>query len=168
LDIRNGITRSQANDLLKQELEKAKKSASRAAGWSKMLPAEQNFWIDLTYNGGPQAIKKSPKAMAASREGYTAEAMIKSLDYIKSGGKSIKGLFKRRITAYNRAAKEIPGVPIIEEATWGKQAKVKFAHQVKSTKVSKAFTKKFNATGDGWWKVASTTGVQGDEKLTIE
>lgn len=169
LDIREGITRKQAEGLLNQELDQAKVSAEKKVpSWNKMLPVEQRFWTDLRYNGGPKVFSKSPKAMAAAKEGYTAEAMIKSLDFIKSGNKSVKGLFLRRIEAYNQAAQELPGVPKIEKITWGKQAKVKFAHQIKSTKVSKSFTNRVNKTGNGWFTISTTSGVKGEETMKIK
>ena len=160
VDLRKGIDLNTANALLYQELEKAQDLCkAQVPNWEKTTPMEKFFWIDLAYNSGPETFKKSPKAMAAAKAGYTAEAAIKSLDFIYSGKGQMKGLFNRRIESYNEMAKELPGVPLIEEAEWGEEVKVKFAHKVQSTKVSNAFTNKINNTGDGWFTV--TKGVKG-------
>ena len=163
IDLRKGITRETANHLLFQELEKSRELCrTQMPGWDKMSPMEKFFWNDLAYNSGDQTFVKSPKAVKAAKEGYTAEAAIKSLDFIKSGNKPMRGLFNRRIQSYNELAKELPGVPMIEEAEWGEDIRVKFAHQIKSTKVSKAFTKKVNDSTEGWFTVAK--GEKGSKR----
>lgn len=163
IDLRKGISRDVANSLLYQEIEKARETCrTQMPNWDNMTPMEKFFWNDLAYNSGPETFNKSPNAVKAAKAGYTAEAAIKSLDFIGSGHKQVKGLFDRRIKSYNKMAQELPGVPEIEEAEWGEQVRVKFAHQIKSTKVSKAFTNKINGSTDGWFTV--TKGEKGRKR----
>jgi len=163
IDLRKGISRDTAMTLLHQELEKSREVCkAQMPGWDKMTPMEKFFWTDLAFNSGKDTFKKSPKAVKAAKEGYTAEAAIKSLDFIHSGKVQMRGLFNRRIASYNQMAKELPGVPEIEEAEWGEEVRVKFAHKVKSTKVSKAFANKINKSTDGWFTV--TKGKKGRKR----
>lgn len=160
IDLRKGISRDTAMTLLHQELEKARDVCkAQMPGWDKMTPMEKFFWNDLAFNSGPEVFKKSPKAVKAAKAGYTAEAAMRELDFIHSGKKQMRGLFNRRIASYNQMAKELPGVPEIEEAEWGEDVRVKFAHRVESTKVSKAYAKKINDSTDGWFTV--TKGEKG-------
>jgi hypothetical protein len=157
VDIRNGTTRDVMTTILHEKLAEARKSASKMPGWDKMLPMEKFFFNEIEYNGGPGSLKRSPKAMEAAKKGYTAEAAIKELDFIRSGGVPMRGLLIRRVHAYNKLAEELPGIPPIDEVEWGQEIKVHFSHPVKSTKVSRAYTNKINKTGDGWFKVTNGT-----------
>jgi GH24 family phage-related lysozyme (muramidase) len=143
VDISKGITKEQAESLSKKALGKAYDSAkTKLTKWSDMTEKEKSYWADLTYNGGARAINKNPKARAVANAGHTAEAMVLSLDYIKSAGKVSRGLLNRRLSMYNQAALEITGAPIIEEYVFGKDIKVKFSSNFMTDKVSKAFSKK--------------------------
>jgi len=150
LDISKGATREQADSMLRSAQENSRKSAKkRLTKWDDMTEGERVFWTDLTYNGGAGAIDKNPKAKALANKGFTTEAMIAALDFIRSAGELSRGLLNRRVSLYNQAAVEVNGAPIIEEYKFSQgSVDVKFAHKFMTNTVSPAFEVK---NGKGGW-----------------
>lgn len=163
VNVKEGITEEQAKAMSMEIVDKSYKQASNTLTktWDDMTEMEKAYWADLTYNGGEDAINKNPKAKAATLAGYTVEGLVKSLDYIKAGGRPLRGLLNRRITMYNKAALEISGAPIIEQYVFGDDIRVKFASKFMTKKVSKKYSEKLNSDKDGWFTIRKG-GNKGD------
>lgn len=165
VDISKGITKEQAESLSKKSLDKSYKAAKkRLTKWDDMTNKEHAFWGDITYNGGDGAINKNPKAKAKANEGYTVEAMVLALDFIKMGKTPSRGLLNRRLTMYNQAALEVTGAPIIDQYKFGKNIQIKFAYNFMTDKVSKKFSDKIKKS-DGWLTI--TTGGDMDKVIKV-
>lgn len=153
VNIKEGLTKDQEESLVRDLLEKSYTQAEKVIpGWKDISENEKTFWGDFIYNGGKGVLDKNPKAKAALAKGNTTEAMIRSLDFIGSAGKPARGLLKRRISMYNKAASEINGAPIIEEYTFGPEIKVKFAHGFMDDKVSNKFLSNVDADNQLFFK----------------
>lgn len=165
VDIQEGITPQQAESLL---IERTKKDRdilrSKFKTWGDMTEEEKIGWQDLSYNGGPGAIEKNPKAMAAANAGHTLEGLALLFDYTKAGNNRYRGLFTRRLNVYNKAALSVTGAPIVEEYKWGKnEVWVKFSSSIRSDKFSDNFKKKVSK--NGWYKVPGPGGKPKDGKV---
>ncbi len=86
-DYSKGITNAQAEDLLKQDLAKAKQQVYKELGGVKLTPQQEEMFIDFVFNMG--TLKKFPK--------FTEFALKNDLEGMKSqykryaGGKELKG-----------------------------------------------------------------------------
>ncbi len=86
-DFSNGITNAQAEDLLKQDLAKAKQQVYKELGGVKLTPQQEEMFIDFVFNMG--TLKKFPK--------FTEFALKNDLEGMKAqykryaGGKELKG-----------------------------------------------------------------------------
>jgi hypothetical protein len=91
------------------------------------------------------------------------EGLVKVFDYIRAGKRRYRGLLKRRLNVYNKAALSVTGAPVVEEYKWSEDSvMVKFSSEIRSEKFSKKFRDKINNNG-GWYKVP--TKGEGKEKL---
>lgn len=148
-DIRDGISRELAEQWCYEMQNQAYSSAKEqinTSSWDKMVEPERTFWTDLVYNGGPKSIDANTKAKAAMDKGYSVEAMLKCLNYINASGKPMRGLLNRRISRYNSAALDMPGVPTIESYTVkGEEVELKFASSFSSPKVSDKYKEHLNS-----------------------
>lgn len=152
-DIRQGITQQQAEDMSREIAQKNIMLVDKMPNSDKMTEGERAYWADLKYNGGSNVESKNPKAMQALKEGYTVEAMLKTLDFVGSSKGALKGLFERRIKNYNFAANSESGAPPISEYTWEEgNVKVKFDYpDFMTDKVSDKYKARIDA--EGWLKV---------------
>lgn len=154
VNIKEGLTRDQEESMMRKLLDKSYEDAKKnIRNWDDLTENEKVFWGDFAYNAGGAALNKNPKAKAALKRGDTAEAMVHALDYIGSGGKPSRGLLKRRITMYNKAASEMNGVPLIEAYEFGKKIRVKFAHGFMTDKVSKKLA---DSVAESPWRTFSS------------
>ena len=86
-DFSKGITDTQAEDLLKKDLEKAKQQVYKELGGIKLTPQQEEMFIDFVFNMG--TLNKFPK--------FTEFALKNDLEGMKSqykryaGGKELKG-----------------------------------------------------------------------------
>lgn len=86
-DYSKGITNAQAEDLLKQDLAKAKQQVYKELGGVKLTPQQEEMFIDFVFNMG--TLKKFPK--------FTEFALKNDLEGMKAqykryaGGKELKG-----------------------------------------------------------------------------
>jgi GH24 family phage-related lysozyme (muramidase) len=154
VDVTKGLTVEQVDTLLENRAGKDRAVASSLLNkWGDMTEQEKSAWTDLTYNGGSKAIRINKNARAAANKGYTLEGLVKLFDYIRAGKNRYRGLLKRRINVYNKAALSVTGAPIVEEYKWGaEEVMVKFSSSLRSEKFSKAFSDKINKK-DGWYTV---------------
>jgi hypothetical protein len=164
VNVREGLTVPQVDSLLEMRAEKDRDVASALLSkWSTMTEEEKIGWQDLTYNGGSKAIKINKNARAAANKGYTMEGLVRVFDYIRAGDRRYRGLLKRRLNVYNKAALSVTGAPVVEEYKWSKDSvMVKFSSELRSEKFSKEFRDKINKNG-GWYKVP--TKGEGKEKI---
>ena len=99
-DFTKGITNAQAEDLLKQDLAKAKQQVYKELGGIKLTPQQEEMFVDFVFNMG--TLKKFPK--------FTEFALKNDLEGMKSqykryaGGKELKGrnseFLKRFLSEY--------------------------------------------------------------------
>lgn len=159
VNVKDGLTERQAKALMQASLESSRSSASsKVPGFDKMTAWEQQYWTDMTYNGGQGVTGKNPKAIKAAKDGYSAESMIRTFDFISAGGNKTRGLLNRRLNMFNLASSEISGLPAVEEYSWGPEGiRVKFASDITTDKVSKRFRDRINKAG-GWYTVTKGTG----------
>lgn len=155
INVREGLNDKQARALMKHSLDSAERVASkRVPNFKDMSVWEQQYWVDLTYNGGHGVARKNPKAIKAAKAGYTAESLIRTFDFVGAGGKKMRGLMNRRLNMFNQASMEDSGLPSVSEYSWGPDGiKVKFSSKITTEKVSKRMRDRINKA-DGWYKVA--------------
>lgn len=154
VDVRQGITKEQAMSMTREHLSGSFNAAKEKfpESWVNMTEMEKKYWTDFSYSGGNNAIDKNPLAKKAVKQGKTIEGIVNSLDYIHVNGAPSRGLLNRRVSAYNEAALENSGAPIISEYKFGKEIKVKFAYDFKTDKVSPEFAANIKKNG-GWYVV---------------
>lgn len=154
VDVSKGITMQQAASMARASLDTSFKAAKgKVAGWDEATEMQKKYWIDLAYNGGPAVFERNPNAMKALQNGFGIEGMIRTLDYIKAGGKVVRGLLNRRLSMYNEAALEHAGAPVVTEYVFGPDIKVKFGSKFLTKGMSSAMSKKINDAG-GWLTVS--------------
>lgn len=99
-DFSKGITDSQAEDLLKKDLEKAKKQVYNELGNRQMSKKQLEMFVDFVFNMG--TLKKFPKFTAAALK--NDEKTMKDQYKRYTGGKELKGrndAFVRRFLSEN-------------------------------------------------------------------
>lgn len=154
VNVKNGITMQQAQSMARNSLDISYRAAkSKVAGWDEATEMQKKYWIDLAYNGGASVFERNPNAMKALKNGYGIEGMVRTLDYIKAGGKVTRGLLNRRLSMYNEAALEHAGVPVVTEYVFGPDIKVKFGSKFLTKGMSPTLSKKINDAG-GWFVVS--------------
>jgi len=168
VNVKDGLTDRQAQSLMQKSLDSAAKAVStKLKGYDDMTAWEKQYWIDLAYNGGHGVVKRNPKAAKAAKQGYTAESLIRTFDYIGGGGAKLRGLLNRRLNMFNNASSEISGLPAVEEYSWGPEGvKVKFAAEITTDKVSKRFRDRINKA-DGWYTVTSGAKIDSEKQETF-
>ena len=99
-DFSNGITDSQADSLLKKDLEKAKKQVEKEVGTNRLSKKQMEMFVDFVFNMG--TLKKFPKftAAALSNDVSGMRAQYKRF----TGGRELKGrnaaFLQRFLTEY--------------------------------------------------------------------
>lgn len=165
VDIREGLTQSQVETLLKERIGKDRAVTSTQLNkWSDMTEEEKVGWQDFTYNGGIGLLKANSEAKTAANKGHTMEGLVKLTHFTRAGSNRYRGLLKRRINNYNHAALSVPGAPVIEKYEYGpKGMRIKFSSKLIGDKFSTTFKKKVNAA-DGWYDVPGS--VKGGKDQT--
>jgi len=91
---KNGITESQAKDLLRHDVQEAERAVLRLI----TVPLTENQFdalVSFTYNLGSGALQRSTLRWKVNREEH-ADAPAEFIKWVCAGGRKLEGLIKRR------------------------------------------------------------------------